>query len=217
MVAEDTLALMLRRRDIAFEEQTRKKMRMNRLKLDEVNYKLEARSNHAAKIIQTYWRNNYIIKKRLSELLSRHEKLERDNAMRSRKVKYIEKRYKEALIRNKKKRIEKLKRNIKVEKEHYKAIKIRKNRSKVRAKFREYESFRNNVEEEMLAIKNDRFRHIDEMEEDNMRLEQLYATNIDEIERDLKACGSSSTFCLGMDLGEVDDDDAKFFQGIDRC
>ena len=87
----------------------------------------------------------------------------------------------------------------------------------MRAKFREYESFRNNVEEEMLAIKNDRFRHLDEMEKDNMRLDQLYATNIDEIERDLKACGSSSTFCLGMDLGEVDDDDAKFFQGIDSC
>ena len=73
-----------------------------------------------------------------------------------------------------------MKRNIKVEKEHYKALRLR-------AKFQQYESFRNNVEGEILAIKNDRFRYIDEMQEDNMHLEQLRATNIDEIERDLTA------------------------------
>ena len=150
------------------------------------------------------------------ELLSKHEKLERDDAMRSRKVKYLEKRHKEALRKNKKKRIEKLKRNIKVEKEHYKALRLRESKSEVRAKFQQYESFRNNVEGEILAIKNDRFRYIDEMQEDNMHLEQLRATNIDEIERDLTARGASSTFCLGIDLGEVDEDDAKFFQGFDR-
>ena len=209
MVAEDTLASTLRRRDIFLEEQQRKKMRLKRLKLHEVNHKLEVRNNRAAKTIQTYWRNNYIMKKRLSELLSKHEKLEHDDAMRSKKVKYLEKRHKEALRKSKKKKIEKLKRNIKVEEEHYKALRLR-------ARFQQYESFRNNIEGEMLAIKEDRFRYIDEMQKDNMRLEQLYATNIDEIERDLKALGASSTFCMGIDLGEVDEDDAKFFHGIDR-
>ena len=87
---------------------------------------------------------------------------------------------------------------------------------RLRARFQQYESFRNNIEGEMLAIKEDRFRYIDEMQKDNRRLEQLYATNIDEIERDLKALGASSTFCMGIDLGEVDEDDAKFFHGIDR-
>ena len=88
MKREDSYSIEMREEELRLRRQAKKKMLHKKDKLLKSYKRIHIKCENAALKIQKYWKNNFLLKKRLHEILHEEERRIYNNALQTKKVKY---------------------------------------------------------------------------------------------------------------------------------
>ena len=104
MMKEDTLGVKMREIEMKIRKKEQYEILRRKKRLMKSNKRLYVKYTNAALKIQNYWKNNYIIRKRLHEILYKEEQRTYNNALQTKKVKHENIKYSKELKIHKKKK-----------------------------------------------------------------------------------------------------------------
>ena len=215
MKQEDLLSINMRQVELNCLENENKKKIWKKKNLLKSNNRLQIKYENAALKIQNYWKHNYIIKKRLYDILHAEELRTYNSAFQTNKVKYEKIKHEKELKESKKKKIEMLQAMINIEKDHYRGLKIQQNRENKRKKLAKYQAFRDSIGSEVISIANDRLHHFASLKSDYEYIKDLKKQKLDEIEYEINEFGGNvkGGYVNYDDVDEINVHDKSMFFG----